>query len=416
MKKYCALLFVLAMAMAVMTGCGGSDSAPVDTVPRSQANYQGSELPAVLDTSVSTQNLGVNFVAELGMWAMLMGGEYPVVPQGSTSSSSSDFVEGGDGGSYTYSSSASSSWDATSLQSSAFQSLSFSDFADSRGVYVSYYDGSGGNNGRSSQAVVRLPAGPSGLGPISIRELQAGRGSVYRSVTRELTTDGIYDALVKQPLALAPIGPGPVGSVLTDSVVFYANYEAFYTSTGHQAGDIYSDTRQTRILQSGFKSADNMTGVHDTTNFQTPFEDTLSADYAVDYFYSYSNPQPYQESRKYTQGLLGFGQTHAWDLSTATFTSSGRYCAEGDLMSPVQGCVDFTVSLNWDHDATTRGSCRYWSNVISCYGWPESGNITLGAGGATASYAFTPTGGTVTIDAGDGSAPFETNLSPPAPN
>jgi len=344
--------------------------------------------------------------------ARQFGGDIPRVPTGTTSSNTSDTVEGGDGGSLTYSGSSSWSWDETSIHSSVVQSLSFNDFADSSGVYVSYGEGSGGidTKAASRQDVTRLPAAP---GTIYYSELQAGRGAMYRSLTTDLTTDGIPVDLT--PARLAAIGPRIprlVGSVLTDNVVSYWNFDAFFTSEGHEAGLFYSDSTQTQVLQSGFASVNNMSGPYDTTTRDIPFNDTISADYAKDYFYSYSNPNPYQETRQYTQALLGFNQNHAWNLSTATFISSGTYCAEGDIMSAVPGCVDFDVSVTWDHDASTSGSCRYGNPIFDCYGWPDDGSMTLWSDDATASFAFTPGGGTFTFDAGNGSDPFQTNLTP----
>ena len=83
-------------------------------------------------------------------------------------------------------------------------------------------------------------------------------------------------------------------------------------------------------------------------------------------------------------------------------------------MSLVVGCVDFDVSLAWVNDALDGPNfCRGTSNPASCYGWPDDGSVTLTADGASASFAYTPTGGTFTFDAGDGSSVFETNLVPP---
>ncbi|MDF1525062.1 MAG: hypothetical protein RRA15_10705 [bacterium] len=152
-----------------------------------------------------------------------------------------------------------------------------------------------------------------------------------------------------------------------------------------------------------------MSDAFDSTVGATSFEDTISADYAMDYFYSYSNTTV----NRYTQALMNFSQNHAWDLSTATFISSGTYCAEGDVKVYVYGCVDFDVSLTWYRDALDAPSyCRGTSNPVNCYGWPDDGSVTLTADGASASFAYTPTGGTFAFDAGDDSAVFETNLVP----
>ena len=110
---------------------------------------------------------------------------------------------------------------------------------------------------------------------------------------------------------------------------------------------------------------------------------------------------------------MNFNQNHAWDLSTSTLTSSGTYCAEGDVQSVIYGCVDVDVSLTWDNDAQDGPSyCRGSSSIASCYGWPDDGLITIEAGDAAASYAFTPGGATFTFDAGDGSDPFQTTFQP----
>jgi hypothetical protein len=411
MRQLMVLTFVLAIAMAVMVGCGGDGSAPVDTVPQSSANYTGPQDPAVLDSTTNTQNLGVTFLGDLNRIAMMFDRDVRLDPQGSNSSNTSDFVEGGDGGSYTYSSSSSSSWDETSAHSSIIQSLSFSDFADSRGVYIYYPEGPGGDDRIDlvGQSAIPLAVAP---GSFYYTDLQAGRGSIYRSITFDRTTDGIpVDSSASQSLAAIPIGPGPVGSVLSDNMVFYTNYDAFYTSQWREDWGYYLEDRQTQFLQSGFTSADNMSGPYDTTTGYTPFNDTLSADYAMDYFSSFTDTSPNQETNHYTQALLDFNQSHAWNLSTAALISSGTYCAEGDVDF---GCVDFDVSLTWNYEAPgTHGSCRHDRNLVYCYGWPEDGSITLEADGASASFAFTPSGGTFTFDAGNGSDPFETNLVPP---
>ncbi len=414
MRKTIALSFVLALGMVVMAGCGG-DGTVVDTVPQSLADYEGPQQPAVLDTSTNTQNMGVNFMEELNHMSMMFGGGIRIVSLGTTSSSTSDFVEGGDGGSLTYSSSSSISWAETSLNTSLIQSLIFSDFADSGGVNIYYGEGPNGNDkiafaGQGKKALAAAP------GSFIYSNLQAGRGAAYRSITSDFTTDGIGEALSPlQSRAAVPRIPRPVGNMLTDNVIFYSNYDSFYTSQGYAVTGTYFQSWQRQFLQSGFASANNMAGPYDTTTMNMPFDDTLSADYAEDYFYSSESYYAPQETNQSTRALLGFNQTHAWDLSTATFNSSGTYCAEGDVMSVVLGCADFDVSITWDHDATTRGSCRY-SEIFRCYGWPESGSITLGSDGASAAFAFTPTGGTFTFDAGDGSAPFETNIVPPSPD
>jgi len=415
MKEKTILAIVLTLAMAVMAGCGG-DGAAVDTTPQSTANYTGPQDPAVLDSTTNTQNMGVNFLSDLSRAGMQFGGDMRVTSLGTTSSSTSDFVEGGDGGSLTYSGSSSASWDATSLHSSMVQSLSFSDFADSAGIDIFYGESPNGIDQKvlTGQGAVPLAERP---GSFSFFDLQAGRGTAYRSATQDLTTDGIDVISTRaQPVVIFRGGPGPVGSVLTDQVLSYVNFDAFYTSQGYAITGTDFQNMQRQILQSGFASADNMSGPYDTTTNDMPFNDTISADYAMDYFYSYESYYSAQTTNQYTQALLGFNQNHAWDLSTATFTSSGTYCAEGDYMGAVPGCVDFDVSLTWYHDASTRQSCRYWGDIIDCYGWPEDGTVTLGADGASAAFAFTPNGGTFTFYAAPGSAPFETNLTPPSPD
>jgi len=338
------------------------------------------------------------------------GGGGPAAALGSTPTSTSDFVEGGDGGSYTYEESYSGSWNKTSLNSSTVQSLSFNNFADSGGVRISYIEGPGGidmiftsESGASSLAV--RP------GSFYYEELQAGRGSMYRSSSFQMTTDGNSTAIFKSaPLRIGPGGFGPVGNILSDGSVYYSNFESFFTSEGHAFnGD---DTLQRQMLQSGFIS-NIMNATFNTSLAAAAFDDTLSADYAMDYFYSYSDISPYEYSFHVTEALLDFDQNHAWDLSTATLTSLGTYCGEGDVQSYVYGCVDFDISLTWDNDASgVYAYCRGTTNFIGCYGWPKGGLVTLNSDGATASYAFTPRGGTFTLDAGDGSAVFETNLTP----
>lgn len=416
MRKRTILAVVLALGMIVMVGCGG-DGAVIDTVPQSSANYTGPTQPAMLDSTTNTQDLGVNFLSDLSMITMRFGGGIPAVSLGTTSSSTSDFVEGGDGGSYTYSGSSSISWDETSFNTSVVQSLSFNDFADSGGVDVVYFEGPGGIDrfsGPGQDAASRMAR--RGIG-IYYQDLQAGRGDIYLSVTSNLTTDGIQDdSMPAQPTVIGPVIPPPVGNVLTENVVSYVNFDSFFTSQGNAVIGTYFEYWQEQSLQSGFASANNMAGPWDTATMNMPFDDTLSADYALDYFSSHESYYSSQETIRSTQAFLGFDQSHAWNLSTATFRSSGTYCADGGAMSILLGCVDFDVSVTWNHDASTRGSCRYWGNIFDCYGWPHDGLVTLEADGASASFAFTPTGGTFTFDAGNGSDPFETTLSPPSPD
>ncbi|UCG38956.1 MAG: hypothetical protein JSV00_01610 [bacterium] len=399
MKTKTMFVLALALGLGVMVGCGDGGS----NVPRSEPTYTGAGLPAVLDSTTGTQNLYGEFLASVNGLAMQFGGSPVLTSLGTTSSSTSDFVEGGDGGSYTYAGSFTSTWSDTSLYTSVMQSLTFNDFADSAGVLISYAEG-GVANGRID--ALGLGASPLAavFGYLYFPELQAGRGALYRSASSTRTTDGIP---VTVPQVIGPVGPGPVGSPLTDDSAYYVNHDAFFTSQGHPF-DGYQEWWR-RTLLSGFISS-NMNAARDSATSYWSFRDVISADYAMDYFYS-SSITP---SSQYTRALLGFGQTHAWDLSTSTFVSSGRYCAEGDVPTGPAGCLDFDVSLTWDDDASgLPSSCRYWSDLFACYGWPDDGWITLEAGGATASFAFTTGGGTFTFDAGDGSAVYQTTLATP---
>ena len=403
MKRKVTVFCVLATIMAFLVGCGGSND-----VPRSSPSYAGPNTPAVLDSTTETQNLGMNFLWAVTRATRQFGGG--AILAGTTTSSTDDYVEGGDGGSYTYSGSHSISWDATHYGSSAMQSLVFNDFADSSGVYISYSEDSGAIRLAVPGARAVEPLAPRGSG-LYFEDLQAGRGSLYRKNSFSFTTDGIGGAVPNSVLqAIGPEGSGPVGRMLTDSSVFYSNYDAYFTSEGYPYDGYSAEQRQ--VYQSGYGASD-MGGAYDADTGFWSFEDTMSADYAMDYFYSYSSDSPYQETYRYTMALLGFTQIHAWDLSTATFTSSGTFCAEGDTETYVKGCLAFAFSLAWEEDASGDPAyCRGTSNPIACYGQPENGTITLQAAGATASYALTPGGTLFTFDAGNGSGVFQTVLPP----
>jgi len=401
MNKKTCILFVFALGLALMIGCGGGGGD--DSVPQSSPSYMGSSLPAVMDTSTGTQSLGLDFLSDVSRLAMQFGGNTAASSLGSTSSSTSDSGVGGDGGSFTYSGSSSASWDETSYNTTTVQSISFNDFADSGGIFLYYSEGSDTNGGdpRATSLVRR-----SG-GEFFFPDLQAGRGSMYRSLSSGLTTDGVEPSIILEGISSG--GTGAVGSTISHSSAYYLNYGDLFIRQGYTNP---GSSLQQEILRSGSISS-GMSDAYDSTVMYWSFEDTISADYAVDFFSSYSNPTP-QPVTQYTQALMNFSQNHAWDLSTATFISSGTYCAEGDVMSLVLGCVDFDVSLTWDNDALDAPShCRGTSNPASCYDWPDDGLITLAADGASASFAYTPTGGTFTFDAGDGSSVFETNLEPP---
>ena len=334
-----------------------------------------------------------------------------MVRLGTTSSSTSDHVEGGDGGSYTYAGSYSRAWSDTTLSTSVVQSLTFNDFADSSGVDIYYSEGSDGGiiDARMLSKAVPLRS----IGGIYFRDLQAGQGTMYTSHSQGITTDGIelIIDLSSEPEVIngSPM-PGPIGRILADTRAYYNNFASFFTSEGHDYDGYSAFERQ--MLRSGFTSG-NLSGTVNTTLGVNAFEDTLSADYAMDYFESYTSDYPEEYQRHYTSGLLGFNQAHAWDLSTATFTSSGTYCAEGDVDPMVSGCLDFDFSLMWENDASgPHASCRWTSNLMDCYGQPDDGLATLQAGDATASFAYTPGGTTFTFDAGDGSAVFQTTLPP----
>ena len=406
MKEKTCLIVVLALGLALMAGCGGGGG---NDVPRSSASYMGSSIPAVLDSTTNTQALGVNFLWDVGQVAGRLGGGRGPVPLGSTTSNTQDSVEGGDGGFLDYSGSYSESWSETSFSTETVQSLSFNDFADSGGVSISYVEGPGGID---KVIATGLQATPLLVRPgFFYQNLQAGRGSLYRSTSFSITSDGIAIAEQStQPQPLGPVKPGLVGAPLNDSSASYSNFNSFYTSEGYPYAGSISEQRQ--MLQTGYTST-NMSGAYDSTIGYWSFEDVLSANYAVDYFYSYDDGKGNANSFHYTQALLSFGQNHSWDLSTVTLTSSGTYCGEGELESYAIGCLDFDVSLAWDREAPDNPAyCRGASNILACYAQPESGLITLQADGATASYAFTPGGGMFTFDAGDGSAVFQTDLAP----
>ena len=409
MNKKTCILFVFALGLALMMGCGGGGGG--DNVPQSSSSYMGSSLPAVLDTTTSTQNLGVYLLRDIGQLASRFGGGAAAASLGSTSSNTSDSGEGGDGGSYTYSGSSSASWDETFYNTSVVQSLTFNDFADSGGIDIYYTEGPGniGDPKASFLAARRV-----GGGEIFFPDLQAGRGSLYRSYSLNRTTDGIPVSIpTSQLLVIGPEGPGSVGSPVSDGSAYYSNYDDFFTGQGRPYDGYSSFQKET--LQSGFNSGE-MSGVYDSTVEYWSFEDTISADYAVDYFNSYSDDYPSHYFDRYTKALMNFSQNHAWDLSTATFISSGTYCAEGIFQTTpyVLGCVDFDVSLTWDNDALDSPSyCRGNIDLFFCYGWPDDGLVTIETGDAAASHAFTPGGGTFTLFDGNGSAVFQTNLIPP---
>ena len=56
MRGKAAFVYVLALGVTIMMGCGGDGGG--DDVPRSSAAYAGSSLPAVLDTTSGTQSMG----------------------------------------------------------------------------------------------------------------------------------------------------------------------------------------------------------------------------------------------------------------------------------------------------------------------------------------------------------------------
>jgi len=406
MKGKTFLLLICVLGLFVVTGCGGGGGG--EDVPRSSSSYMGSSLPAVLDTTTTTRDLGFNILMEIAQLMNQSGGGPSPAALGSTSSSTSDSGEGGDGGSYTYSSTSSTSWDETSYDASTVQSLTFNDFADSSGVTLYFSEGADPNSLAVSGEPKAFPLRAAVA--FFLDDLQAGNGSIYRSSSHNLTTDGIAETVPNSlALAVGPGGNGLVGNPISSGSTYYSNYANYFIGQGYSSP---TSVWQNDMLQSGFISAKGNDAYNSTVG-NWPFQDTISADYARDYFYSYWDSPSTQNTTQYSQGLMNFNQNHAWDLSTSTLTSSGTICAEGDVPPIVNGCMDFDVSLTWDNDALNGPSyCRGNSDIASCYGWPDDGLITIEAGDATASYAFTPSGATFTFDAGDGSAVFQTNFGP----
>ncbi|MDT8366945.1 MAG: hypothetical protein RRA15_10700 [bacterium] len=174
----------------------------------------------------------VYFLGDIGQLVSRFGGGVRVASLGSTSFSTSDSGEGGDGGSFTYSGSYSASWDETSYNTSTVQSLSFNDFADSAGAYIYYSERPGGIDlvALSEPRTASLAISD----PFALGSLQAGRGSIYRSSSLTITTDGIPYS-VPTILPLVDIGPGmtgPVGRPISRSSAYYLNYGDLFIRQG----------------------------------------------------------------------------------------------------------------------------------------------------------------------------------------
>jgi hypothetical protein len=284
----CTLILMVGVGMIVMGGC--SDSA-TSSLPKSNASYMGSNMPANIDSTT-----GPDYV-DLYDKVLDGGGAVPTSDSGAHQMSYNNTQEGDISGTWTVNYSINNTWGPTGT----------SDFGSGSDVYDNWQD-----SGVENPYIMR------------------GSGSHYYEYAHNQNYDGV------EPEEPTPAGNGNggsgVGTYLGEDEMFHENFSDFAESSADPLPDFFKDPFDE--LTAGWASLKY-------SYLESPRGWNVNQDANI----AYNN---FTDEEYF--GLLNASAAADYDGSVTTLAGAGELCEEGIPLG-IEGCLDYEMDLLWHGDA-----------------------------------------------------------------